>query len=670
MLPVSAGVVLTLATSVPLAVRAGRLAPLTAGEWLSLLAYILLGAGALLLAVLAWRRRKLALLLVVPSAVLALWTAQVSLKQMLDPVTLASHYLTMRDGVRIAIDVYRPRGAAPASLPTILHQTRYHRRILFRWPASLWFGGYRGDIRRFVGSGYAYVFVDARGSGASFGSRRQEWSDDETRDGGEVVSWIVAQNWSSGRVGTTGVSYDGTAAEMTLANRHPAIRAAAPRFSLFDAYTDIAFPGGIGLAWFITEWGGFNAALDANQLGDYIGGFNGRLIRGVAPVDGDWSGDLLEAAIRDHAANYDVRRFISSIAFRDDIGTTRRTIDSMSPFARPNVARSPIPVYSYSGWYDGAYASAAIARHRTGGASGSRLILGPWAHGGGTSISPHGVPDQPIFDQTAELIRFFDYHLRGIANGVDRDAPVRYFTMGEERWRSSASWPPPGVVPRVLYFAPDNGLATSPPGDAGAFDSYRVDPSTSSGTGTRWRSYFNIAGATIAYPDRRERDARLLTYTSEPLREDIEITGQPIITLHVASTAADGQFFAYLEDVAPDGSVTYITEGQLRAVHRRIGANPPYWHVGPYHSFRRADAQPLVPGEPAELRFALLPVSYLVRRGHSIRVALAGADRDQFAIPRERPTWRVLRDAAHPSAIELPLMPVRRTAAPAQAARP
>jgi hypothetical protein len=156
-------------------------------------------------------------------------------------------------------------------LPTIVRQTRYFRGIDFREPFSRlpidWLFDHAAHTRRrFLASGYAWVDVCARGSGASFGARPCPWSPDEVADGAEIVDWIVKQPWSSGAVGATGVSYDGTTADFLLVNAHPAVKAIAPRFSLFDVYADVAFPGGIQLAWFTEQWGRFNRELDDNRL--------------------------------------------------------------------------------------------------------------------------------------------------------------------------------------------------------------------------------------------------------------------------------------------------------------------------------------------------------------------------------------------------------------------
>ncbi len=154
-------------------------------------------------------------------------------------------------------------------------------------------------------------------------------------------------------------------------------------------------------------------------------------------------------------------------------------------------------------------------------------------------------------------------------------------------------------------------------------------------------------------------DSKLLLYTSAPLTQDMEVTGHPIVTLFFRSTSTDGQFFGYLEDVDERGRVFAVTEGELRAIHRRLSAAPPpYRDVVPYHSFKREDGMPLVPGQITELVFDLLPTSYLFRQGHSIRVAIAGADRDHFSPPPGDPAQvQFLRGGAHASRIDLPVIP-------------
>ncbi|MBN1641663.1 MAG: CocE/NonD family hydrolase [Anaerolineae bacterium] len=574
-----------------------------------------------------------------------------------------STYLTMRDGCKIAIDLYLPRQRSAAEqLPTILHQTRYYRRTALRWPFSWLHRGPSGTVLRFLAAGYAWVSVDARGSGASYGSRAMEWSPDEVRDGGEVVDWIVSQPWSNGVVGATGISYDGTAAEMLLRNRHPAVRAAAILYSLFDVYDHIVRPGGVRNDGFLRLWSASNDALDRNDLSSFLGARLGRraglAIRGVAPVDDDRRGRTLAAAVREHAANYAIYERALEIVCRDDVVSHGVRTDDFSPHAFiDEISASGAAVYSWSSWYDGRYTLAAVLRYLSLRAPGKRLLLGPWDHGGAQLPDPFSEDHTPHFDQTGEVLRFFDHHLRGIENGIEAEPPVHYYTVGEGRWKAAGTWPPPGFRPTPLYLAADGVLQTgNAPHEAGA-DRYVVDTSLGSGRGSRWHAQANMDGLPIRYPDRRGPDTTRLTYTSAPLETDVELTGHPVLTLYVRLPAQDAQLHAYLEDVAPDGTARYVTEGLFRACFRATRESPAlYAGLIPHHTFLRQDLAPLTPGETAELAFDLMPISYLFRQGHAIRVAIAGADRDNFEVLCPSPPWIEVRwGGAHASQVVLPL---------------
>lgn len=167
------------------------------------------------------------------------------------------------------------------------------------------------------------------------------------------------------------------------------------------------------------------------------------------------------------------------------------------------------------------------------------------------------------------------------------------------------------------------------------------------------------------YPDRAGEDKKLLLFTSMPLEGDLEITGTPVLTVEMSSTASDGALHAYLEDVSPEDKVTYVDEGILRVIDRKeVDPNSlPYEPTGPVHSFLRKDAEPLTPGETACIRLALYPTSVLLRRGHRIRLALAGADAGLFQrYPADgTPTWRIYREAQKASFLDLPVRHNRET---------
>jgi uncharacterized protein len=224
-------------------------------------------------------------------------------------------------------------------------------------------------------------------------------------------------------------------------------------------------------------------------------------------------------------------------------------------------------------------------------------------------------------------------------------------------WKVTGAWPPAGAATERWHFAAEKGLAREAPNQDDGADSYIVDFEATTGLTNRWRSQDGVTR--VIYNDRAKADERLLTYTSPPLTQDMEITGYPVITLYVVSTATDGAFYVYLEDVDESGKVMYLTEGQLRAIHRRL-SNEKSSHKPfvPHHSFRRDDSLPLVPGEVAELQFGLLPISALIRKGHRLRVAVAGHDKDTFArIPAEgAPALSIQRNRLYASCIDLPVV--------------
>ena len=166
-------------------------------------------------------------------------------------------------------------------------------------------------------------------------------------------------------------------------------------------------------------------------------------------------------------------------------------------------------------------------------------------------------------------------------------------------------------------------------------------------------------GNDVLYTDRRDEDAKLLTYTSAPLDGDLEMTGSPTVHIYVSSDSEDGAFHIYLEDVSPDGRVTYLTEGLLRAIHRKVTdpSEAPFVPLGIYHSFLQADAVPLVPEEVTEIAVTLLPFSTVFRQGHSIRVAIAGHDASmKDRCPSDGvPRLSFERNARHPSRLVLPV---------------
>jgi putative CocE/NonD family hydrolase len=247
------------------------------------------------------------------------------------------------------------------------------------------------------------------------------------------------------------------------------------------------------------------------------------------------------------------------------------------------------------------------------------------------------------------------------ANG-HKERSLYYYTAGENTWKLTNRWPPEGTRMQRFYLAENAVLDSQPPQGRPPQDkqkdTYRVNYKAGTGTKTRWST--QNARSEVSYGNRAEADKLLLTYTSSPLDNAIEITGHPVIYLQMTSTETDGAVIVYLEDVAPDGSVTMLTEGELRLIHRKISTEePPYPQFGPYHTFERKDALPMQPGEVAEVSFALLPLSVRVKAGHALRVAIAGHDKDSFerVLEQATPTYEFYRNTNFASFIDIPIVP-------------
>ncbi|MFE7724033.1 CocE/NonD family hydrolase [Nocardia rhizosphaerihabitans] len=279
---------------------------------------------------------------------------------------------------------------------------------------------------------------------------------------------------------------------------------------------------------------------------------------------------------------------------------------------------------NWAGWFDAGTAQGAVRRF-VRQSNPMNVIIGPWGHGGEVHLDPLRSPDEAIppamTAQDANDFRFADACLTGqIAS--EKGKVLHYYTLGEG-WKSTHMWPVPATR-RTWYMASGRRLATSP--DEVGFDSLEVDRSLGDTASKRWAQNGDLEFG----GDRRQFDAARLAYTSEPLTGDLEITGHPVIHLNISSTREDGGFFAYLEGVRPDEVSYYLTEGQLRASHRKVWPDSPFSSFGPQQRHFRADAEPLTPGVPTAMSFTMHPISARLPAGHRLRVVVAGSDYPTF----------------------------------------
>jgi len=581
----------------------------------------------------------------------------------------------VRDGTKNAVYLYLPAGLKEDErIPAIIIPTPYFSMAKFRSPffekiaAKLAVAGQGVWAEEFARFGYATVLWDLRGSGASYGRKLSVMMPDAVKDAAEVMDWIVDQPWSNGRIGATGISARAMIVQWLLMTKHPALKAVVPRFTVFDIYT-ATLPGGLKASRFIQDVGEILRAMDANRMHEMSPKLIARgllklLGMQIMPVDEDPDGTMLAEAVRDHEENEYFDRDLMAVTYRDEKlpnSSIPATLDTQSPSSHAQeLEASGVPIYGYTGWYDGAFPREMINLHMTVRTPGSKLIVGPWGHHAKFNSSPVVQGKQATdFDQAAEIVRFFDYYLKDIDHGISDEAPIRYFTMGEEKWKTVDTWPPQEVE-NVQYYLSAENMLNSGPSSEEASDIHHVDFTAGTDEYSRFGQHLAGGRYPVRYPDRRTRDQKLLTYTSTPLDNDMEVTGHPIVTLYVSSSATDGAFIVYLEDVRPDGDVVVVTDGCLRACfHKLSAAEPPYWQAGPYRTCNEDEAASLVPGEVTELKFDLFPVSYLFKAGHSIRIALAGADKDNFVLlPSEGPpTLGFYHGGQYASSISLPVIP-------------
>lgn len=571
-------------------------------------------------------------------------------------------YVTMRDGCRIAVDVYLPQGGpARAKFPAIFVATPYYRRFKTEGPVAEYTPMAAKYRDCFVPCGYALVVIDVRGTGASFGTRDSFRSPRERDDYGEIAQWIVEQPWSNGVIGSTGISYPGAAALFLASTGHPGVKAIAPLFAIADIYSDQLYPGGMLSKIWTRHYNDCIVALDHNRRDEIrkFAYFGDPAFRGPHPVDEDPDGALLEQAMAEHRNSFNLHDAAPEYAFRGEglLHDPALTLTVCSPYHYYDRIPGQMPIYSVSGWFDGSgYSNASISRYLTRRGRNDFLLLGPWDHGARTHGSPWREQAVPQFEVFSEVLRFFDQYLMGRDTGIESEARIHYFSMHAERWQAANDWPP--VAPATSWYLGPKGLSAQSSASPHA-DSYQVDFTTTTGRNTRYER-LGLQNIVEYYPDWHGRDERMLTYTSEPFAAGTELSGHAIVSLTLSVDQTDAAVFVYLGEIDDKGRSHYVTEGMLRALHRKTAQCPPnYATTWPFRSYARSDAALLEKNVPVTLEIPLLPVSWVFPKGSRLRLSICGADELHYGqVPHGRPPrFEVKCGGAGGSRIELPLRP-------------
>ena len=555
-----------------------------------------------------------------------------------DGVNETSEYIRSFDGTRLAVTIRRPTKSgqvATESMPVIVTQDR-----------SMSGPDAAKRTRYFTDRGYVWVAQDRRGTGASFGVQTGFVNDLDAKDAKAVIEWAGAQPFSSGKAVALGCSNQG-AWQYLVASFDPkylvAIVPACASPQFFDHAVTVN-----GVPIFAAGEKHYAGECNRPPSGARPAGFVPPPPR---PVDADTDGALLKAALAEQKCGASMLGQYWLNMPRDGFNAFARyrpAIEDTAITHSDKVKASGVAILQIGGWFDAAVAGQFEGQRQWGG----RVIMGPWIHG--NRLGKDAKPLNADLDLNAETLRWFDFHAKGIRNGADQPA-ITYYTVNApagQEWRQAASWPPADRRKTTLYFT-EGGLSRQNPAAAGAKAVYPQQQ-------VRW---FDGTYAPLARSwsgDMSAADAQSLAHTFEPLTRDTEVTGTPTARLWVSADARDVNVFAVLEDVAPDGRSTYVTDGRLRASWRKL--NEPSWGKSDqaWHRGFAEDIEPLKLGEPAELVFDFFPISYVFKQGHRPRVSLVTSIGEAYqAAPLaegKAVTLTLYRDATHPSAVELPIV--------------
>jgi len=536
----------------------------------------------------------------------------------------------MRDGTELSADIYHPNTAGVGKSPVILSRTPYTKT-----------GGSTLRIAKyFAANGYVFVTMDVRGRGDSDGEFVPYINDG--KDGYDAIEWAAAQPWSTGKVGAIGGSYNGATQWLTAVEQPPHLAAMIPMVTPSDPFVE--WPTGLPLPASVS-WFHFTA---------------GKVLQNMEAVD--WK---------------KLYWHLPMITMDDEMGRPNRNWDEEIEHSKLDSWWEPhryqnkfdrvrVPVLGISGWYDDEQIGTPLnfigmtTRGDTTVRRSQKLLMGPWPHAVNSSTKLGTLDFGPtaVIDMNGLWLRWFDYWLKGIDNGIMKEPPVRIFVMGENVWRDEQEWPMARTRWTKYYLhsdgrantlSGDGTLSTSEPGSEPP-DNFTYDPAKPVPFITD--PSFSQIGGPDDYREVQKRDD-VLVYTSEPLVEDMEVCGPIRVQLSVASSAPDTDFMAKLIDVWPNGFAQRLTDGMVRARFRE-GMDKPSL---------------IQPGRIYTYDLDLWNTCQLYLKGHRVRLQISSSAFPKYdrnlntgealgkTTRMQVATQKIYHDRQHPSHVVLPIVP-------------
>ena len=500
-----------------------------------------------------------------------------------------SVYVPVTDGTQLAVDYYIPTKDGveeKEALPVVFTYTPYGRRRADNVTSAEWFTRY----------GYAFAVADVRGMGASYGTRDSANSPQEAQDGADIVSWIHEQSWCNGKIGTIGSSYVGQT-QLAILSKSQLVDASVIGCTDYNKY-DGWIRGGVPRAFGSqpdTMWTEIGGDVTVESV-----------VEDTPAVDADSDKTMLFDAVSQHVANGlqipMFQRLLWRDSYSEEVDGEYWNLVSAST-NKDAINNSGSAIYLMGGLYDVFRRDTVVMYENL--TTPKKLTIGPWYHTK-AKVDPNWEVEQ---------LRWFDYWLKGIDNGIMDEDPIYLKTANAEEnngysWHTE--WPVDEGSRTTMYLSADAALSGTK-SSAETYEDYDVVYGITTG---------------VESTTTEDVDAKGLTFTTAPLEEDFEITGHPMayIQFEMLTEDDDIDFFVTLSDVDPETGETFLfSDGHLRASLRST-EEAPYDFLGlPWHPANQEDAQPITTGEVYELVIDLMPTSYIVPEGHCIRVTVSNS---------------------------------------------
>ncbi|MDG2088370.1 MAG: CocE/NonD family hydrolase [Arenicellaceae bacterium] len=509
-----------------------------------------------------------------------------------------------RDGAVLMADVYRPDVSGDQKFPVMMSLSPYQKAMDRILPHHSPFTHVeRPEPEYWTSRGYVLVFVDTRGTGSSPG-QVDIWSMQEARDYYDAIEWSAVQDWSTGKVGLVGVSYYATTQWFVAGLQPPSLTTIVPWEGWADTYRDSAFHGGVFNQGFYGRWW-----LD---------------VRGK---------QLLENTRADNTAALSEDLIYNYMVHHMDSDWWEQTK------GRGQFDKIKVPFYSsgnWGGWNH--HLRGNVEAYMLSTAANKKMQI----HIGGHTDAFYSEEGK------TELLRWYDYWLKDIDTGIMDEPPVKLCirsSVNECEWRFENEWPLERTEYTTYYLSGDSAGVV---GDS----IHDVKLTTSKPENEQELTY---SAGPEAY-NRANQGLPTVSFVTEPLEEDVELTGHIKLVMWVSSETDDLDVFAYIRDMAPDGTVETATRGILQASHRKLDSekSTPY---RPYHT--HDEEQKLTPGEVVPIEVEIWATSMIFEAGHRIRLDVNAHDGQHYFAAYNLENNTIYTGGDHASYVVLPIIPAK-----------